>query len=282
MKTHAAMHPRSIGLLQQFIDETPSQHLHVRQQRPVAEMKDDVVGRDALVMDVPSPSRARKARADLESTTARAALALAPEGGRSTRTRSSPPSRNMQKDLESLEAIDWSVGVLEPYLERLRQRFVKPQQIVDKYVHKVPSGNFRLDPSFFDDFGVDNFQHRTIFEAWFLRSVSEAPAHAACHVGPPRRARSATPRPACASREQQLRLSINAWLESMDHGKGIFLQDYGSHIAQRFSSVAAVVDQYVSSTGQLDPAFFSDFKVKKIGHRRLFERFFSDVGSANS
>merc|ERR1712217_466546 len=75
-------------------------------------------------------------------------------------------------------------------------------------------------------------------------------------------------------------LSISEWLLSMEEG-GKLLQYYAAlkkdfDFTDQIVSVYAKEDQTDGSTS-LELAFFDDFQVDKLGHRRLFERWFEGM-----
>lgn len=219
----------------------------------------------------PSPARARRGPA--AATLALPALPASPTTATLRRARSSHSAGELRAEAEGLETLDWSVGLLAPYLAVLRERFSSPAEIVERCVGKDEDGALSLDPRLFEDLGVSSLHHRALFKAWFLRPLEapdapEAPARQ-------RGARSATrlrrPRAGGVA-------SIRRWLEQMDHGRGALARAYSEAIAGRFGSAKAVVEAYMLATGGLSPEFFLDFSVTKIGHRRLFQRWFSEAG----
>merc|ERR1711933_57198 len=75
--------------------------------------------------------------------------------------------------------------------------------------------------------------------------------------------------------------SIEAWLREMDDLG--FLAPYHDIIAGHFDSPAQVIDVYArpceGGDGQLaylDPRFFEEMRITKLGHRRLFEKWFAE------
>lgn len=73
--------------------------------------------------------------------------------------------------------------------------------------------------------------------------------------------------------------TIEAWLREMDESG--FLAPYHDMIAGHFDSPAQVIDMYArrAADGQptyLDPHFLDEMKIQKLGHRRLFEKWFSE------
>lgn len=66
-----------------------------------------------------------------------------------------------------------------------------------------------------------------------------------------------------------LALSFREWLLELD--KVGFLMAYLGELQRSFGSLAQVVETYAPE-GALDPRFFEDLGVRKLGHRRLFEK----------
>mmetsp|Transcript_16734 Transcript_16734/g.47624 ORF Transcript_16734/g.47624 Transcript_16734/m.47624 type:complete len:232 (-) Transcript_16734:121-816(-) len=74
-----------------------------------------------------------------------------------------------------LEHTDWSTGVLQCYASSLEENFDGPEQLVDIYTKRSPSGQDIFDyKQFFEDVGVEDPAHRKLFESWFARG-SAAP-----------------------------------------------------------------------------------------------------------
>jgi len=76
------------------------------------------------------------------------------------------------------------------------------------------------------------------------------------------------------------RLSLSDWIHSVDNNKGFLLQ-YEEALLGNYDTLEQVMELYVpepSHDGSLriDPAFFEDLGVAKLGHRRLFEKWFKD------
>lgn len=75
--------------------------------------------------------------------------------------------------------------------------------------------------------------------------------------------------------------TISAWLLEVD-SQG-FLRSYAEIMVQHFDSPRQLLDVYLSTTlyhdGNLcfDERFFNDMGVAKLGHRRLFERWLTDI-----
>jgi len=69
-------------------------------------------------------------------------------------------------------------------------------------------------------------------------------------------------------------LSIKDWLSSLDDSG--FLVQYHDCIASELDSLEQIVDVYVKKDGEVDKRFFEDAGIKKLGHKRLFEKWFKD------
>lgn len=82
------------------------------------------------------------------------------------------------------------------------------------------------------------------------------------------------PRPQGAEADPRLRVSFREWLEALDDS--LFLVQYHDRIASNFDSLAQVHEIYVQG-GELQSAFFEDAGIKKLGHRRIFEKWFRDL-----
>merc|ERR1711924_291569 len=70
---------------------------------------------------------------------------------------------------------------------------------------------------------------------------------------------------------QEEDLGLRSWLNSLDP-QGSLVQYHGV-LAENFDSVVHVVDAYCED-GKLDPQFFEDCSIIRIGHRRKFEQWF--------
>lgn len=72
--------------------------------------------------------------------------------------------------------------------------------------------------------------------------------------------------------------SIESWLREMDEVG--FLMPYYDRLAAVFDSPGQVADVYAqggtAGATTLDPKFFDDIGITKVGHRRLFEKWFAD------
>lgn len=69
-------------------------------------------------------------------------------------------------------------------------------------------------------------------------------------------------------------MSIKDWLLAMDDSG--FLAQYHDALAARVDSLEQIMDVYVQASGEVDKRFFEDAGVKKLGHKRLFEKWFKD------
>lgn len=72
---------------------------------------------------------------------------------------------------------------------------------------------------------------------------------------------------------QHLQQTFRDWLESLDDT--LFLLQYHDNIVANFDSLEQVHDIYFKR-GQLTQSFFDDLGIKKLGHRRIFEKWFRD------
>jgi len=70
---------------------------------------------------------------------------------------------------------------------------------------------------------------------------------------------------------EQEELDLRAWLLNLDQTGA--LAHYQKVLAENFDSVFHILDVYVED-GRLDPQFFEDVGVTKLGHRRKFEQWF--------
>lgn len=75
-----------------------------------------------------------------------------------------------------------------------------------------------------------------------------------------------------------LNLSIGAWLFTLDGTGG--LKEYEEILTQDYDTVAQIVSVYVKrgadGSRTLEPDFFNDMGVRKVGHRRLFQQWFEN------
>eukprot|EP00434_Breviolum_minutum_P018376 symbB.v1.2.016212.t1/scaffold1231.1/size130510/5 len=67
-------------------------------------------------------------------------------------------------------------------------------------------------------------------------------------------------------------MSLKDWLESLDPDG--FLAQYHESLVSRFDSVVQLLEVYTTKDGEVDPQFFEDVGIKKLGHRRLFQQWF--------
>lgn len=68
-------------------------------------------------------------------------------------------------------------------------------------------------------------------------------------------------------------MPLHEWLMELDDVG--FLMEYHNGLKRNFDSLNQVIDVYASD-GALDPRFFHDLKVEKLGHRRLFQKWVRD------
>ncbi|OLP94629.1 hypothetical protein AK812_SmicGene23325 [Symbiodinium microadriaticum] len=68
--------------------------------------------------------------------------------------------------------------------------------------------------------------------------------------------------------------SLKDWLISLDDSG--FLVQYHDSIASKLDSVAQIVETYAKDSGEVDPQFFDDAGITKLGHRRLFQKWFRE------
>lgn len=85
--------------------------------------------------------------------------------------------------------------------------------------------------------------------------------------------RAAAVRAGPAPGEDALNLKFHEWLMELDSVG--FLMVYYGELRQNFDSLAQVVNVYAPA-GELDPKFFADLGVNKLGHRRLFQKWCRD------
>lgn len=71
-----------------------------------------------------------------------------------------------------------------------------------------------------------------------------------------------------------LRQSFREWLESMDDS--LFLMQYHDRLVADFDSLEQIHEIYFRS-GELSKSFFEDTGITKLGHRRIFEKWFKDL-----
>jgi len=76
------------------------------------------------------------------------------------------------------------------------------------------------------------------------------------------------------AKAKKFNFSIKEWLQSMDDSG--FLTQYHDGIASKLDSLDQIVDVYAKSSGEVDAQFFVDVGIKKLGHKRLFEKWFRD------
>lgn len=71
---------------------------------------------------------------------------------------------------------------------------------------------------------------------------------------------------------------LRRWLDEVDDGTG-FMAEYHRIVSMNFDNVGQIADLYVRPDAlgnpTVDDSFYKDVGVEKIGHRRLFERWFA-------
>ncbi|OLP97045.1 hypothetical protein AK812_SmicGene20668 [Symbiodinium microadriaticum] len=97
---------------------------------------------------------------------------------------------------------------------------------------------------------------------------------------PPARKQAAYGDNAAASSALEWRsMPLDQWLRSVDHGKGFLLQ-YEQALQSNYDTLEQIMDLYVTTgddgRATIDQQFFSDLSVEKVGHRRLFEKWFNE------
>lgn len=77
-----------------------------------------------------------------------------------------------------------------------------------------------------------------------------------------------------AKQDEAKKMNFMQWLEGMDESR--FLLQYHDQIAENFDSLEQIIDIYFKN-GEIQKAFFDDAGIKKLGHRRIFEKWFQDT-----
>mmetsp|Transcript_88652 Transcript_88652/g.264461 ORF Transcript_88652/g.264461 Transcript_88652/m.264461 type:complete len:205 (+) Transcript_88652:99-713(+) len=109
-----------------------------------------------------------------------------------------------------------------------------------------------------------------------VAATRPAPAQASAPEPTPRPQPETTQAPRAVKEQQRPRafnMSIKEWLLNLDDSG--FLVQYHDSIASKLDSLEQIVDVYVQG-GEIDKQFFADAGVKKLGHKRLFEKWFKD------
>eukprot|EP00930_Biecheleria_cincta_P067374 TRINITY_DN5391_c0_g1_i2.p1 TRINITY_DN5391_c0_g1~~TRINITY_DN5391_c0_g1_i2.p1 ORF type:complete len:709 (+),score=118.92 TRINITY_DN5391_c0_g1_i2:179-2305(+) len=79
--------------------------------------------------------------------------------------------------------------------------------------------------------------------------------------------------------EEYRDIDLHDWLSSVDNGKG-FLLPYQEALLANFDTLEQIMELYVSaddgSRVVIDQMFYNDIGVEKVGHKRLFEKWFKD------
>lgn len=69
-------------------------------------------------------------------------------------------------------------------------------------------------------------------------------------------------------------MSLGTWLEALDESGA--LGAYEAAIAERFGDLRGIHVSQVSADGSLSKEFFELVGVKKLGHKRTFEKWFRE------
>lgn len=72
---------------------------------------------------------------------------------------------------------------------------------------------------------------------------------------------------------QLSRLHLRRWLENVDDST--YLLQYLDKIADSFDCPQQIIKRHVQD-GEVDASFFKDVEIRKLGHKRLFEKWFRD------
>jgi len=90
----------------------------------------------------------------------------------------------------------------------------------------------------------------------------------------PELALSTTPSPSTARPQAGASSSLKEWLNAVDD-EGYLIRYLGV-LGKQFASPVDIIQAYCPQGGGLDPRFFDDIGVTRLGHRRLFEMWFRD------
>jgi len=77
-----------------------------------------------------------------------------------------------------------------------------------------------------------------------------------------------------ARMEEVQQWSFKAWLEALDESG--YLVQYHDAIADNFDTIRQIIELYFRD-GEIQKEFFEDAGIKKVGHRRIFEKWFADT-----
>merc|ERR1712150_37938 len=77
-----------------------------------------------------------------------------------------------------------------------------------------------------------------------------------------------------AKMEEVLQWSFKTWLEILDESR--YLMQYHDDIAENFDTIKQILELYFRN-GEIQKEFFEDVGIKKVGHRRIFEKWFTDT-----
>lgn len=103
--------------------------------------------------------------------------------------------------------------------------------------------------------------------------TAASPAAPAPGPKAPERAVASPAAPAPAAKETRFGMSIKDWLNKLDESG--FLAQYNDVLVSKMGSVDYMEDNYVKA-GELDVSFFEHAGVKKLGHKRMFEKWFKE------
>jgi len=202
-----------------------------------------------------------------------------------------------------LARIDWSTGVLDQYLDALKEKFDGPAQIESIYSECQPDGTQVLDTRrLFDDLHIENQEHRKLFEAWFAMQGGTAALgqgrgaapfdpqgrHAIPNgiveqvrdqiESPSKAAGGGVAKAAVVRAEGTSGRTIDDLLWSTDWVTGV-LGHYAKVLEDNFDCPEQVSDAYVSVGGVNrtfdDQQFFDDVGIKDAEHRKLFSAWFA-------
>ncbi|CAE8710057.1 unnamed protein product [Polarella glacialis] len=101
-----------------------------------------------------------------------------------------------------------------------------------------------------------------------IRSQTES--RVPCNAPDPCRSRPEESTRESLAEASSLAQPLHDWLLELDSVG--FLMDYHSSLKQRHFSCPAEVAKAYAQGGRLDDRFFRDLSVRKLGHRRLFEK----------
>lgn len=160
-----------------------------------------------------------------------------------------------------LNSIDPS-GALGVYLQTLQDGYDSPQQFEALYASEVG-----LDPLLFEDVGIEDYAHRELFEAWFIKLASDAKV-ASWALSSRRGQTSSTPAPA-----RFAKTAFTSWLREVDPSGS--LDVYAGEFEEQFDNEIQVLKIYGQGEDFRATDFFGDLNVKDDGQRALFTAWFT-------